>query len=314
MFLSSLILQGFKSYSERVEVNFSPKISVIIGSNGVGKSNALEGIVWALGEDDLNALRCRNRMDLFFSGSKISSPANEASVELIFEDNIGQHQVSRSLSRSGRELFTVNGSEMKGFAEYKEALNSLGIPAGSANVIRQEELTDFFLKSPSDRKNYLQEYVDSHEDLELVNTLFNEYFQALIPGGQARIMNWNGEEGLNLEVIFQDKGPKWGVLLSGGERAVTALALKLALFNLLKSPMFMMDEVEPSMDWTRNHNMQALLKKISQDRQLILVTHFQGTIQMADTVHGVRIRPDGSSWLKFHFLMDERLFKIYKCC
>lgn len=78
--------------------------------------------------------------------------------------------------------------------------------------------------------------------------------------------------------------------------------------------MFILDEVEPSLDWTRNHNMQNLLKNIAQNRQLIMVTHSQSTIRMADTVHGVRVRPDGSSWLKFHFLMDERLFKIYKCC
>ncbi|MBI5252716.1 MAG: AAA family ATPase [Desulfomonile tiedjei] len=314
MFLSSLVLKGFKSYSERVEVNFSPKIAVIIGSNGVGKSNALEGIAWALGEDDLNALRCRNRMDLFFGGSQITAPADEASIELTFENSSTRHRFCRCLSRSGKEVFMVNDTAVSGVPEYQEALNSIGVPTRCHNVIRQEELTDFFVKPPSERRHYLQQYIGSDGDLERVNNLFDEYIQALLPGSRARIVNWNGEVGPDLEVTFPDKGVKWGVLLSGGERAVTALALKLALFNLVRSPMFMMDEVEPSMDWTRNHNMQGLLKKISQNRQLIMVTHFQSTIQMADTVHGVRIRPDGSSWLKFHFLMDERLFKIYKCC
>lgn len=314
MFLSSLVLKGFKSYSERVEVNFSPKIAVIIGSNGVGKSNALEGIVWALGENDLNALRCRNRSDLFFSGSKIADPADEAIVELTFENDSSRHRLCRSLSRSGKEQLSVDDSSVKSMDEYEEALSAIGINTAGLNVIRQEELTDFFAKSPTDRKAYLQRYICTDTDLELVNTLLDAHLQALIPGSRARIANWDGEDDLDLEISFPDKGKKWGVLLSGGERAVAALALKLALFNLVKSPMFMMDEIEPSMDWTRNHNMQSLLKRISQTRQLIMITHFQSTIQMADTVHGVRIRPDGSSWLKFHFLMDERLFKVYKCC
>ena len=136
----------------------------------------------------------------------------------------------------------------------------------------------------------------------------------LIPDSSARIVPRGYGEEVDVEVTFPDKGPKWGVMLSGGERAVTALALKLALFELTPSPLYMLDEVESALDWTRNHKMQELLKTLSQKRQLIIVTHFQSTIHMANTVHGVRVRPDGSSWLKFHFVMDERLFKIYKCC
>lgn len=314
MFLSSLVLTGFKSYSERVEVNFSPKTAVIIGSNGVGKSNALDGIAWALGEHDLRALRCGDRTDLFFSGSQITPPSDKATIELTFEDGSATYRFSRSLHRSGKELFAVDGARVNTVAEYKEALRSLGIGTEQHNVIRQEELTDFFTKTPSERKDYLHQYVSSETDLHQVNTWFDGYIRELIPTSRARIVSWDGKDGLDVEVTFPDKGVKWGVMLSGGERAVTALALKLALFNLVKSPMFILDEVEPSLDWTRNHNMHNLLKNIAQNRQLIMVTHFQSTIRIADTVHGVRIRPDGSSWLKFHFLMDERLFKVYKCC
>ncbi len=113
---------------------------------------------------------------------------------------------------------------------------------------------------------------------------------------------------------FPDKGPKKGHLLSGGERAVTALALKLAVFDQQGGPFFLLDEVEPSLDWVRNHNTQKLLKSVCQDRQLVMVTHLRSTIDIAETVHGMRLRPDGSSWLKFHFVMDERLYRLYKCC
>ncbi len=254
------------------------------------------------------------RADLFFSGSQITPPSDNATIELTFEDNGASYRFSRSLHRSGKELFAVDDAGVNTVAEYKEALTFLGIDAEQHNVIRQEELTDFFTKTPLERKSYLYQYVSSDADLQQVNACFEGYLRELIPASRAQIVGWDGKDGLDVEVTFPDKGVKWGVMLSGGERAVTALALKLALFNLVKSPIFILDEVEPSLDWTRNHNMQNLLKNIAQDRQVIMVTHFQSTIRIADTVHGVRIRPDGSSWLKFHFVMNERLFKVYKCC
>lgn len=67
MFLGQLALSGFKSYSERVQIDFAESIAVIIGSNGVGKSNALNAIVWALGEDDCRSLRCSNPRDWFLT-------------------------------------------------------------------------------------------------------------------------------------------------------------------------------------------------------------------------------------------------------
>jgi chromosome segregation protein len=60
--------------------------------------------------------------------------------------------------------------------------------------------------------------------------------------------------------------------------------------------------------------MQELLRALSEKKQLIMITHLRSTIQLANTVHGVRTRWDGSSFLKFYFVMDERLLKLYKCC
>lgn len=216
MFLSTLVLTGFKSYSERVEVNFGPKIAVIIGSNGVGKSNALDGIAWALGEEDLHVLRCRGRADLFFSGSQITPPSDKATIELTFEDGDAIYRFSRSLHRSGNELFTVDDKRVNSVAEYKEALDSLGIGTDQHNVIRQEELTDFFTKTPHERKSYLQQYVSSETDLHRVNAHFEGYLRELIPASRARIVSWDGKDGLDVEVTFPDKGVKWGVMLSGG--------------------------------------------------------------------------------------------------
>ncbi|AFM23588.1 AAA family ATPase [Desulfomonile tiedjei] len=314
MFLSRLNVSGFKSYTEPVVVDFDEKISVIIGSNGVGKSNALDAIAWALGEDDLTRLRCGDRKDLLFSGSEITPPVEEARVELTFSGNGTEILASRALTTSGKEEFLVQNESLGSASDYRATLANLGLGYARRNIVRQERLTDFFFKAAPDRRRYILRYVTADTEFDRINTLFQEYLDALIPGSYGRIFLDEIGEDADVEVTFPKKGAKRGVLLSGGERASTALALKLALFSMAPGPMYMLDEVEPSLDWTHNHNMQELLKKLAEHRQLIIVTHFQSTIRMARTVHGVRIRPDGSSWLKFHFVMDERLFKIYKCC
>jgi chromosome segregation protein len=60
--------------------------------------------------------------------------------------------------------------------------------------------------------------------------------------------------------------------------------------------------------------MQTMLKELARKKQLVMITHLRSTIELADTVHGVRTRPDGSSFMKFYFVMDERLLRLYKCC
>ena len=78
MFLEGLVVEGFKSYSLATEMNFNPGIGVVIGNNGVGKSNIVDAISWGLGDNDLGRLRCYSQEDLFFSGSKDYQPAQVA--------------------------------------------------------------------------------------------------------------------------------------------------------------------------------------------------------------------------------------------
>ena len=90
-----------------------------------------------------------------------------------------------------------------------------------------------------------------------------------------------------------------------GKSPITSLALKLALFDRLESPLFLLDEVEPSLDYTNHKSMQAFLKDVASNKQLIMITHLRSTIELANTLHGVRTRFDGSSFMKFYFVMDQ---------
>ncbi len=108
-FLEDVIVSGFKSFSEPTEMGFQPVIGVIIGNNGVGKSNILDAIVWVLGEDDLQRLRCYEREELFFSGSKDYSPASRVRVELTFKKGNDKNSPSvrfvREMAKDGQNVF-----------------------------------------------------------------------------------------------------------------------------------------------------------------------------------------------------------------
>jgi chromosome segregation protein len=60
--------------------------------------------------------------------------------------------------------------------------------------------------------------------------------------------------------------------------------------------------------------MQHFIKEIARGRQILIITHLRATVEIADTLHGVRSRPDGSTFMKFYFVMDKRLLRLYKCC
>ena len=146
--------------------------------------------------------------------------------------------------------------------------------------------------------------------------LFQRYLRYLFPEGEGRLLIVDGKKGKGLEVEVAVKGKlvRRGHQLSGGEKAITSLALKLALFERLPSPFYLLDEVEPALDYLNHKSMQALLKELAAKKHLIMVTHLRSTIALANTLHGVRTRPDGSSFMKFYFVMNERLLRLYKCC
>ena len=324
-FLEDVNIEGFKSFSEMTNMTFQPGIGVIMGNNGVGKSNILDAIVWALGEDDLNRLRCHTNAELFFSGSKDYPPSSRIRVELLFSGGKGEQapkvRLAREMTKDGKNTYRVQAEEHNR-EEYFQELISLNLPHALKSIIRQEQINDMLLLDPWQRflwvKSFLAEDPGAlaqsiHENIE---PLFHRYLDFLFPPGEAhlRILEQNGRSGLEIEITLPGNRTRKAHQLSGGEKAVTSLALKLAIFEQLHSPFYLLDEVEPSLDYTNHKSMQALLKTLASKKQLIMITHLRSTIELANTLHGVRTRWDGSSFMKFYFVMDERLLRLYKCC
>src|SRR3954468_24986985 len=116
MRLKKLILQGFKSFADRTEFVFDSPITGIVGPNGCGKSNVVDGFKWVLGEQSAKSLRGEAMLDVIFNGSSARKPSGMAEVILVFE-NPRREDGTRTLSLEtdevmvGRRLFRDGTSE-----------------------------------------------------------------------------------------------------------------------------------------------------------------------------------------------------------
>ncbi|HUW64202.1 MAG TPA: AAA family ATPase, partial [Spirochaetia bacterium] len=115
MYLEQVSINGFKSYATEAIVAFKSGIAVIVGNNGVGKSNILDAITWALGEDDVSRLRVGGAEELLFCGTKEYPQAEMAKVTLLIKHGPAMEarrtEIARIKHRSGADCYLVDGKE-----------------------------------------------------------------------------------------------------------------------------------------------------------------------------------------------------------
>ena len=90
MYLRSITMKGFKSFPERVSLEFSPGVSVIVGPNGSGKCNITDAVLWALGEQSPGAIRGASMQDVISAGGKNIGQRREAQVEVVIDNSDGR--------------------------------------------------------------------------------------------------------------------------------------------------------------------------------------------------------------------------------
>lgn len=326
MHLEDVDIEGFKSFSEETNMGFQPGIGVIIGNNGVGKSNILDAIVWAMGDNDLDRIRCYAHDELFFAGSKDYPPASGIRVELNLKGDEGKDaagiRLAREMNKAGRNRYYIQGKPCD-WSMYKKNLDRYHLGHALKTIIRQEQINDLLQLHPLKRVQSIGALLDKGDNDDIiahlqtkVDPIFKRYMSYLMPAATVTFITpaFNGKFGIDVEVVLPGNRVRRAHQLSGGEKSITSLALKLALFRELESPFYLLDEVEPSLDYTNHKSMQAFLKDVASDRQLIMITHLRSTMELANTLHGVRTRWDGSSFMKFYFVMEERLLRLFKCC
>jgi chromosome segregation protein len=128
---------------------------------------------------------------------------------------------------------------------------------------------------------------------------FSDLFQMLFPGGEGKLTLTEPDDllgtGIEIEARPGRKRVKRLSLLSGGERALTALAFLFAIFRARPSPFYLLDEVEAALDDINLHRFLELIRGFAGTSQVILVTHQKRTMEAADVLYGISMGKDGAS-------------------
>ena len=139
------------------------------------------------------------------------------------------------------------------------------------------------------------------EKFKEINKNFNEVFIELFGGGKAELIledeNNILECGIDIQVQPTGKKLQNMMLLSGGEKAFTAIALLFAILKINPAPFCILDEIEAALDDVNVYRFAEYLKKFSKETQFLVITHRKGTMESADTVYGVTMEENGISKL-----------------
>src|SRR5215218_8510992 len=168
MRLKKLILHGFKSFADRTEFVFDAPITGIVGPNGCGKSNVVDGFKWVLGEQSAKSLRGEAMLDVIFNGSGNRKPAGMSEVVLVF-DNPKREDGSRTLNVEfdevsvGRRLFRDGTSEyqlnnqLSRLKDIRELFLDTGVGVDAYSVIEQGRVSALLEANPEERRLIFEE-------------------------------------------------------------------------------------------------------------------------------------------------------------
>ena len=136
-------------------------------------------------------------------------------------------------------------------------------------------------------------------EFEKLGTYFSETFTRLFGGGQAELRLADPDDPLNcaIDIIAQPPGKKLQLLslLSGGERALTAIAILFAMLKLKPTPFCILDEIEAALDEANIAYFADYLAEYKETTQFVVVTHRKGTMERCDALYGVAMEERGVS-------------------
>ncbi|MEJ2288466.1 MAG: chromosome segregation SMC family protein [Deinococcales bacterium] len=156
MRLTSLSLQGFKSFGNRTSVEFAPGVTAIIGPNGSGKSNLIDALKWTTGGGRAREFRASDKTDLIFHGASGKRGLSLAEVEVELRGDGRAIKVYRSLDREGTTRLRLNGRNAR-FLDLEEALAGSGLGRSGVALIGQGEVSQVLVADPPKLLEYVAE-------------------------------------------------------------------------------------------------------------------------------------------------------------
>ena len=193
-----------------------------------------------------------------------------------------------------RELGSINVDSINEYKEMKERYDFM-----SEQRLDLEDSSNKLKKVISEMTETMKKQFA--EQFKIINKNFGEVFAELFGGGKAELILADEENILEcgIEIEVQPPGKKLQnmMLLSGGERAFTAIALLFAILKINPAPFCVLDEIEAALDDVNVYRFAEYLKKFSKESQFLVITHRKGTMEAADTVYGITMEEKGISKL-----------------
>lgn len=220
------------------------------------------------------------------------TPNHVGEVPVIENPAEVQKQVNQLRSQI-RDLGSVDIDSIKRYQEIKERYDFL-----SSQRLDLEDAMAKLRKVISEMTDTMQKQFI--EQFKLINKNFNEVFQELFGGGKAALILTDEtnvlECGIEIEVQPPGKKLQSMMLLSGGERAFTAIALLFGILKINPAPFCVLDEIEAALDDVNVYRFAEYLKKF-ENTQFLVITHRKGTMEAANTVYGITMEEKGVSKL-----------------
>lgn len=213
----------------------------------------------------------------------------------------------RELKNSIKDLGSVNVNSIEEYTKTKERYDFL---TSQRDDIKKAE--DNLMKIIDDLEKLMKEQFS--EQFGKISENFNEVFKEMFGGGKAYLKLSDSEDILEsgIEIIAQPPGKTMQnmMLLSGGERSLTAIAILFAILKMKPSPFCILDEIEAALDDANVKRFADYLRKFSQTTQFIVISHRKGTMEAADVLYGVTMQEKGISKVisvKFEDIKDKEV-------
>jgi chromosome segregation protein len=163
MFLKRLDVVGFKSFAERISVDFVPGVTAVVGPNGSGKSNITDAVRWVLGEQSAKSLRGTKMEDIIFAGSDSRRPLNFAEVTLTLDNedqflpvDYSEVSVTRRSYRSGESEFLINKQSCR-LKDIIDLFMDSGLGREAFSIISQGKVEEILNSKAEDRRTIFEE-------------------------------------------------------------------------------------------------------------------------------------------------------------
>ncbi len=204
MFLKRLDVIGFKSFADRVSIDFVPGVTAVVGPNGSGKSNITDAIRWVLGEQSVKSLRGAKMEDVIFAGSDSRKPLNVAEVTITLDNEDGflpleyqEVSVTRRVYRSGESEFFINRQPCR-LKDIVDLFLDSGLGKEAFSIIGQGRVEEILSSKPEERRTIFEEaagvlkyklrkkkaetkLAETQDNLQRVNDILHELGQQLEP-------------------------------------------------------------------------------------------------------------------------------------